>query len=201
MNKVEPYFLLEKFISEIPKGEVLDMGSGLGKNSIFLAQNGFKTLAFDIDKNIVKNLQEIAQKEKLNISTETADINNFQFANYSAILALNCLHFLKYSEREKAIEKIKKATANHGLIFISAFTTQDNSYKNFTERKKPIEKNTFYSDTEKRYWNFFEPNELKSYFKDNFTILYYDEKVIKETDISPPQHGIAEIVAKKESVL
>lgn len=199
MNNIEPYYLLKKFLSQITPGKVLDIGSGSGKNSIFLARNNFEVLAIDSDQKYINQLAALSKRESLDIKTQKTDIRNFKFDRYSLILALNCLQFIKKSERDILINKIKQSVKLKGFIFVSVFTVQDNSYKEFLKKnKQPIEENTFYSKNDDQYWNFFNPSELRSYFKNNFKILYYNEKIIKDAHPIPHQHGIAEIVVRKK---
>lgn len=199
-DKIEPYFLLKKFVSEIPKGKILDIGAGLGNNSIFLARNNFEVIAIDLKQEFVDRLNDISKKERLILVAKRIDVKDFNFDKYSSILATNCLQFMRKSERDDVIKKIKQSIKKNGIIFISTFTINDSSYKFFTAKKTPVEKNTFFSKNENRYWNFFNLNELKSYFKKGFEILYYKEKIVKEKKhpISH-QHGIAEIVVRKKN--
>ena len=200
MNNIKPYYLLKKFLPQITPGKVLDIGSGSGKNSIFLAKNNFEILAIDSEQECINKLSALSKKEGLGIKVQKTDIRNFKFYKYSSILALNCLQFMKKSERNILIDKIKGSIEPAGLIFVSVFTIQDNSYKQFLKKnKQPVEENTFYSKNNDQYWNFFNPNELKSYFKNNFEILYYNEKIIEDAHPIPHQHGIAEIVVRKKN--
>ncbi|MBL7155108.1 MAG: methyltransferase domain-containing protein [Candidatus Portnoybacteria bacterium] len=199
LDKTEPYYLLKKFLSKIPKGRVLDIGAGPGNNSIFLAENNFEVIAIDLDQKSIERLRALSKKENLNLIAQKIDVRKFKFNKYSFILAINCLQFMKKSERDIIIKKIKQSTKKEGFIFISVFTIHDNSYRKFVAKNQPVEKNTFYSKNENRYWNFFNPNELKSYFQNSFEILYYNEKIIEDTHLVPHQHGIAEIVARKKN--
>ena len=199
MTKIEPYYLLEKFYSKIPQGKILDIGCGPGNNSIFLARQNFEVLAIDINQEYIEKLSNLAEKESINLTAKRENIINFNFDEfYSSILAINCLQFLKKSERDAIIKKIKTSLKKGGLVFISAFTIQDNSYKNLSEKNQPTEKNTFCSKKPEGYWNFFNLGELKSYFEKEYKILQYNEKIINDAHPIPHQHGIVEIVAQKK---
>jgi len=198
---MEPYYLLTKFEREIPKGNILDLGSGNGRNAIYLARNGFEVIAVDFKKEYLGKIEEISKQESLKISTRHDDIKSFKPKDkYSAILALNCLHFLKKSEREELIDTIKNSLIAEGLAFVSVFTTNDNNYKKFLESgKQPVEENTFYSNSTNSHWSFFNKGELKDKFSD-FEILFYNENVIIEDSPEKHTHGIAEVVAKKNFI-
>ena len=192
------YYLLENFLEKIPNGKALDLGCGNAKDSLFLAQRGFSVHAIDIDSKIIKNLKQEPKKEKLKINIIKADIRKFPIKEntYDLILAINSLIFMKKSELQKIITKIKKGVKNNGIVIISGFTTKDSSYLKLKKRYQSIEKNTF-KDSNKQYWQFFSKNELKSYFLNGFEILFYSERNVKDSIPYPHTHGIAEIVARK----
>lgn len=196
--KNQEYFLLRNFLEKIPKGKALDLGCGNGRNSLFLAKKGFSVCTIDIDPKIIKNFRQESKRLNLKINIIKADIRKFPIRKneYDLILAVNSLIFMKKSEAQKTIIKIKKGLKNSGIAIISGFTTKDSSYLKLKKRYKPIEKNTF-KDSNKQYWQFFSKNELKSYFLKNFEILFYSEKNVKDSIPYPHTHGIAEIVAKK----
>lgn len=200
MYPIKPFHLIKKFYHEIPKGKILDIGCGKGSNSIFLAKNGFEILAIDINQEHIDYLNNLSEKEKLNLVAKKENVKDFKFnQKYSSILAINSLQFLKKSERDDVIKKIKEFIIDKGLVFISAFTTEDNSFKKFSERFQPVEENTFYSKKNENYRNFLNMDELKSYFTKGFEILHCEEKIVDDAHPLPHQHGITEIVAKKTS--
>ncbi len=53
---LKPDPLLVKYLPQIPKGKALDIGAGEGRNSFFLAKEGFEVEAIDIVKEGLKNV-------------------------------------------------------------------------------------------------------------------------------------------------
>ncbi|MFH1393233.1 MAG: class I SAM-dependent methyltransferase [Patescibacteria group bacterium] len=198
-----PFYLVKKFLSKIKNGVVLDIGSGNGRNSFFLAQNNFRVEALDINTQNVKNLKILSKQLNLNIKTKQLDVKKFKFQprKYDLILAIQSLIWMKKTEFIKIIKKIKDSLKPEGIAIISGFTIEDMSYLNLKSARSPRGKNTFYSKSEKRYWQFLDKQELKKCFDGDFKILYYKEKLIREKghdELSKYHyHGIAEIVAKK----
>ena len=83
---------IEEIIDLLPQnGKVLDLGCGMGGNSIFLAEKGFKVTCIDKDKEAISHIKE----QNPNINALHGDILkfNFQEKKYNLVLALNVLHF------------------------------------------------------------------------------------------------------------
>lgn len=194
----QPYYLLEKYYSKVEPGKALDLGCGEGANSVFLARQGFKVEAVDINGDYVEKLKNLSEKESLDLTIRKEDIREFDFnKEYNLILAINSLQFMKKSEREEIVNKIKSFLSPDGLVSVSVFTKEDPLYERLSKNHPSVEENTFSHKQENKHWNFFNPNELKDYFKDNFNILFYDERVVDDAHPDPHRHGIAEIVAQK----
>jgi len=196
--------LLKKFINQIPQGTILDIGCGIGINSKYLAKKNYQIIAIDNNKKNIDELKNIARGEKENIKIYKKDIRKFIFKKnyYSAILAFNVLVFMKKSEMIKIIEKIKSSLKIGGILFIVSFNIDDNSYLKFKEKHAEIEKNTFFYDYAKQYWNFLDKGELKKIFSESekqFQTLFYKERKIKDLIPKIHYHGISELVAKRLS--
>lgn len=203
-SHLQPFPLLEKFLYLIKKeGVALDIGAGSGRNSIFLAKNKLKIEAIDINIKNIQNIKNLSLKLNLDIKIKKIDVKRFKFVprKYDLILAIQSLIWTRKSEFLEIIKNIKTSLKINGVAIISGFTTKDPSYLNLKSIKAPIEENTFYSQSEKRFWQFLEHQELKKYFQKDFEILYYKEKLTKDRPhdkISHPHcHVIAEIAVKK----
>ena len=129
---LNPSPIVKSLLNYKKSGNVLDIGAGEGKNSIFLAKNGFDVTAIDISKEAVRKLKEFALKEGVKINILTEDIINFEFKEkYDMIISTATLHFLRKEDIDKVINSIKENTKEGGLNVITVFTTE-NPNKNFT---------------------------------------------------------------------
>jgi len=77
-EKKEPSEAVVKFVNFLKERErkvkdVIDIGCGYGRNSIFLAKEGFNVTAVDSSKEALQIMQENARKENLNIRTIVSD--------------------------------------------------------------------------------------------------------------------------------
>jgi len=178
---------LQTIWPQLPSGgEVLDLGFGFGRDAIFLTEKGYNVTAIDISSDRCEKLSEIVLQRKLqNIQIVCQDIKDFEIEKekYTLINAINVIQFLEKGTGLEVIQKIKNGVVKNGCIIISVFTKQDPEFS-------------------KRLQNcVFDKDELKNLFSD-FEIISYEEKVIDEPGHpgyeEPHQHGIANIVAKKQ---
>ncbi len=197
-----PNPFVEKYTPKTKNGQAIDIGTGNGNNALFLASEGFKVDAIDINKNAVEALKERSKELNLELNADVQDVRQFSFdKKYDVILAIQSLVFMKKSEFKIIISKIKESLNIGGVAMISSFTTADASYTQFAQKREPVEENTFYSEGSKQYWNFLEKDELKNYFPtEEFKILIYEEFVKEDNPHEgtpfPHQHGIARIAVE-----
>jgi tellurite methyltransferase len=117
---------VSEFWHNFKKGStILDVGCGEGRNSIFLASNGFKVDAFDISESGIAKTKRIAENQGVNINAWTQDLIKFEFEkNYDVILSHGVLHFVEINEWKCFIEKIKLHTKLGGYNLIGIFTNR-----------------------------------------------------------------------------
>jgi len=191
---------LRKAVRHSPKGKALDIGAGKGRNSLFLAKNGFDVMAIDKSAERLEELNNAAKKQRLKVFTKITDVRDFNFRpnEYSLIISVAAIDFLKKSEIETIIKKIKGSLIPEGIIYISVFSIKDPLLNKIKELNlKPIEENTFYLPKKGFYKHFFTKDEIKESFR-SFKIIHLEEKRIKDTSHKQPHfHQIIELVAKK----
>ena len=108
------------------KGQALDLGCGMGTDSLALAQIGYEVDAVDSHADRIRALEE--QKNKLTIHVVQADIRDFNIEQekYSVIICNNVLSFLKSKDELFAmIRKVSNGLAPQGVLYFTVFGPRD----------------------------------------------------------------------------
>ncbi len=81
----------------VPPGRALDLGCGNGRNSLYLAANGFTVTAWDKNAMSINNVETIRAAEGLdNLQTAVKDLNSLTFdGEYDLILSTVVMMFLE----------------------------------------------------------------------------------------------------------
>lgn len=121
--------LIRFFSQRGRKGKVLDLGCGQGRDAIPLARLGYTVTAVDKSKVGIEQLNEIAEKEGLKLTTSLSDI--FLFDNFEAfdfILLDSMFHFTK-KDLKKETSFIQRIIAKGKKDTTIIFCVQDTGYK------------------------------------------------------------------------
>ncbi len=85
------HFLSEAYIN-IPKGPVLCLGEGEGRNAAFLVENGFEVTAVDMSSVGLKKAAELAAVRGFSIETVHADLAEYTIepGHWNGIVSIFC---------------------------------------------------------------------------------------------------------------
>ncbi len=112
----------------VPPGRALDLGCGNGRNSLYLAANGFAVTAWDKNPMSVNNLASIRAAERLdNLQTAVKDLNSLSFdGEYDLILSTVVMMFLEPDTIPGLIANMQRCTAAGGYnLIVAAMDTED----------------------------------------------------------------------------
>ncbi|MDD2292475.1 MAG: methyltransferase domain-containing protein [Aliarcobacter sp.] len=146
----EPSKNLKKIVEKTKGKKALDVASGAGRNSIYLANNGFDVEALDISQVALDVLNNKGFK---NISCKLVDLDEYEIPknNYDLIVMTNFLD-------RNLIPKLSNALKIDGVLFIETYMEDELN-------EKPSSNPDF----------LLKKDELKTFFDDNFELLAYDE--------------------------
>jgi SAM-dependent methyltransferase len=113
---------------EIPKGNVLCIGEGEGRNSVFLAKQGYNVTALDYSIVGLEKTENLAKENNVLIHLIHADITQYKFEkNYwQGIVSIFC-HFDKIN-RQKVHQNCVNALATEGIFLLEAYAPNQLKY-------------------------------------------------------------------------
>ena len=118
----EPYpELIDFFRRYEPKGKMIDLGCGQGRDSIYLARLGCIVTGIDNSKVGIDQMNSISEKEGLNVTGLVGDIYSFNnYQDFDIVLLDSMFHFEKRDKKRETdlIDKIAKRINKNGLICI-----------------------------------------------------------------------------------
>jgi len=161
-------FLVEN-VELLPRGRVLDVAMGNGKNAIYLARLGFDVEGVDISAEVVNGALESARKAGTVIKAQVADLEGGYTIKKGAYDVIICFNYLQRS----LIPQIKAGLRKDGIAVYETFIVDQ---VQFGKPKNPD--------------FLLKHNELLNIFRD-FRVLRYREGIIEG------RKAIAGIIAQK----
>jgi len=159
---LEPENTLVQFVNQIESDlPILDIGAGQGRNSFFLAQQGFRVTALDPSKVAIETIRQAKVRTKYPVLTHVGDFETFIADDHSfgAILLFGLLQILSWEEINRLITKLEKWIQTDGLLFITAFSSSDPSYSRYSSKWKQVAAHS-YSNEKSEVRTFLEPNQI-----------------------------------------
>lgn len=145
----EPIAFLKDNLHLLPKGKLLDIAMGEGRNGVYLATQGFDVEGIDISQVGLDKAHRLAKKHNTQIKTRVVDLENAQLEKnkYDVIL---CAYYMQ----RDLVEQMKQAVKPGGMVVVETYNMDYLKYQKFNAK-----------------WALKE-NELLDWFKD-FKIIRY----------------------------
>lgn len=196
-----PDDIIAKYSAQLDKSlPILDIGCGQGRNSIYLARLGYAVHAIDPSLVAIESLKNIIQKESLNICACHTDYAKFNapFSNYSGIMIMGLIPLLSLESIHELLTCCTNWINTSGYIFVTAFTTADDTYTNYKQEYKAIAANSFLNEVTGQIRTFLEPGEILTLFKDWEIIDHWEGLGPKHQHGDGPlhQHARCHLVAR-----
>ncbi len=197
----EPERILAAFESRLDRNHpVLDIGTGQGRNSLFLARRGFRVDAIDPSAVAVDALRAVAKTEQLPLRAFACGFDSFtpEVDSYGGVLLFGLVQILSRAAIDSLVGSIGRWLAPGGLLFVTAFTTADDSYARYPGDWDTVGRHSF-ANGRGDVRTFLEPGELPTLFP-GFETEHHWEGMGSEHhhgDGAMERHAMAEAVLRR----
>ena len=121
-------FLVEN-VHLLPKGKVLDIAMGEGRNGVYLATQGFEVIGLDISAKGLMKAHRLAEKNNVTIETRVVDLESFTLETntYDVIL---CTYYMQrdlFKQFESALKPV-------GMIVVETYNIDYLKYARFSRK-------------------------------------------------------------------
>lgn len=135
---VKPNDFLVENLHHIPKGHVLCLADGEGRNSVYLAQQGYQVTAVDYSSHAIEKAKKLAAKADVFVNYVCADLNDYTMTQqevakeamnnqeFSAIVSIFA-HFPP-ALRNRLHEVIPTLLKSQGVYLVESYTPKQLDY-------------------------------------------------------------------------
>ncbi|MPQ75820.1 cyclopropane-fatty-acyl-phospholipid synthase family protein [Hydrogenovibrio sp. JE_KL2] len=124
-----PNTFLAEHYQQLPKGKVLCLAEGEGRNAVFLAEQGYDVTAVDNSAVGLEKAQKLAQQRGVAIETVVADLAHFDLgqSKWDGIVSIFC--HLPPAMRQGVHAQIANALKPNGIFLLEAYCPKQLEYK------------------------------------------------------------------------
>lgn len=124
----EPNAFLVSVIDQIPKGCVLSIAEGEGRNGVYLARTGYDVTALDSSTIALQKAEKLANIHGVSIKTITADLAEYQIEenSWDAIISIFC--HLPPALRKKVHNQVVHGLCSGGILVLEAYSPDQLNY-------------------------------------------------------------------------
>ncbi|GIN72098.1 methyltransferase [Bacillus sp. J14TS2] len=154
----EPNLFLVQATKQLPKGKILCIAEGEGRNSVFLASRGYDVTAWDFAQSGIEKTKRLAEDRGVIVNTEWHDLADVAWEEEEWDAIIHIFGHFPTPIFERTVEGIRKALKPGGYYVSELYTKEQIEYG--TGGPKEIE-------------NLCDPATLLSRFSDYFIQHFY----------------------------
>ena len=118
----EPNDFLRQEAYRIPPGRVLCLGEGEGRNSVFLAEQGYEVVGVDSSQVGMDKAQELANERGVFIETVVSSIEDFDLTEGEWQGIISVFFHLPPELRKQVHQAVVRGLAPGGILILEAYT-------------------------------------------------------------------------------
>lgn len=150
-NTLFPSSALKRFLTSVPElspGKVLDLGSGNGRNSIYLAQLGWNVIGVEFSIVAVelaeRNAVEAGVGDRARFSDQSvADRLDYPDASFDLIIDMMVMHCLSSDERVKTLSEVKRLLRPGGYFVFHTLAAEGDEFEKLVKTNPGQELNSY----------------------------------------------------------
>jgi SAM-dependent methyltransferase len=114
----QPNRFLVQELRGLPPGRALDLGSGEGRNAVWLAEGGWQVTAVDFSPVALDKARRLAQARRVTVHWELQDVRDYEPEPGAYNLVLVAYLHLPPVERAAVLAAAAAALAPHGTLLV-----------------------------------------------------------------------------------
>lgn len=151
------YLKYKNIIYNTKNKNAIDLGCGLGQDSIWLIENGFNVISCDFSEKALSKFQELYPNADI-MNLDITDELPFEFNSVGLINANLSLHYFDFKKTREIFESIYKILEPGGL-FIGRMNSDKNKY--VSDHYIEIEKNFYYDPIKGQHKRLFNKEQFE----------------------------------------
>ncbi len=118
----EPNEFLAEHVRLLPKGRILSLAEGEGRNAVYLAKQGFKVTAVDSSRVGLDKARKLAEENRVDIEFIHNDLEHFELGKeqWDGIVSIFC--HVPPKLRKTLHGKIINGLKHQGVLILEAYT-------------------------------------------------------------------------------
>ncbi|MBI4721176.1 MAG: class I SAM-dependent methyltransferase [Chitinivibrionia bacterium] len=125
----DPNDFLAQAFGSIPKGRVLSLGEGEGRNAVFLAERGYEVVGVDSSAVGLKKARALAQERGVEIETVLAEVGDFAIEPEAFDGIISIFLHLPPLVRNRIHESAVRGLRPDGAYILEAYTPRQLEFK------------------------------------------------------------------------
>ncbi|WP_455206564.1 SAM-dependent methyltransferase [Kaarinaea lacus] len=125
----DPNAFLANAVDKIPKGKVLCVAEGEGRNAVFLAERGYDVVAVDSSSVGLGKARKLAQERGVSIETIVCDLAHFDIEPESFDGVVSIFAHVPPQVRKELHKKIVNGLRSGGVLVLESYRPDQLKYK------------------------------------------------------------------------
>ena len=182
----------KNILEENRNNEILDLGSGIGANTLYLIERGYKVLSCDFSNNALRNIKKYIPDTKTKCFNM---MNNFPLEDnsYKLIVADLSLHYFNNEITIHIMKEIKRILNKDGILLARVASVNDVNFGAIGGEE--LEKNYYFVEGYNK--RFFDINDVNKYFEIIGKLEAKETSMTRKEEVYSKPNILYQVMVKK----